>query len=168
MHFMGEGQVRMMDASIVEAYTERVYGYAIKHTYSREEADDLSQEILFTVIKELPNLRDESRFEPWLWGIAGNVTRVFKRSIGKQRAMYCYDALEDVTYEQDFSDEADEKLYASLRAKIAMLSSLYRDIIILHYYDGLSTRQIADKLNVPEGTVTWRLSEARKKTQTGV
>ena len=78
---MGEGQVRMMDASIVEAYAERVYGYAIKHTYSREEADDLSQEILFTVIKELPNLRDESRFEPWLWGIAHNVTRVFKRSI---------------------------------------------------------------------------------------
>lgn len=163
MHFMGERQVRMMDASIVEAYAERVYGYAIKHTYSREEADDLSQEILFTVIKELPNLRDESRFDPWLWGIAHNVTRVFKRSMGKQRAMYCYDALEDVTYEQDFSDDADEKLYASLRAKIAMLSSLYRDIIILHYYDGLSTRQIADKLNVPEGTVTWRLSEARKK-----
>lgn len=86
-----------------------------------------------------------------------------KRSMGKQRAMYCYDALEDVTYEQDFSDDTDEKLYAALRAKIAMLSSLYRDIIILYYYDGLSTRQIADKLNVPEGTVTWRLSEARKK-----
>ena len=90
MNFMGERQVRMMNASIVEAYAERVYGYAIKHTYSREEADDLSQEILFTVIKELPNLRDESRFEPWLWGIARNVTRVFKRSMGKQRAMYCY------------------------------------------------------------------------------
>ena len=82
--------------------------------------------------------------------------------------MYCYDALEDVTYEQDFSDDADEKLYASLREKIAMLSSLYRDIIILHYYDGLSTRQIADKLNVPEGTVTWRLSEARKNSNRSV
>ncbi len=40
---------------------------------------------------------------------------------------------------------------------------MYRDIIILYYYDGLSTKQISDRLSIPEGTVTWRLSEARRK-----
>ena len=44
-----------------------------------------------------------------------------------------------------------------------MLSALYRDIIVLFYFDGLSTKQISEKLNIPEGTITWRLSEARKK-----
>ena len=44
-----------------------------------------------------------------------------------------------------------------------MLSEIYRNIIILYYYDGLSTKEIADKLNIPEGTVTWRLSVGRKK-----
>ena len=39
-----------MDANIIEGYVEKVYGYAVNHTYSREEADDLSQEILFTVM----------------------------------------------------------------------------------------------------------------------
>ena len=62
----------MMKPDVIEGYIEKVYGYAIKHTYSREEADELTQEILFTVVRELPKLRDESKFEPWLWGVAAN------------------------------------------------------------------------------------------------
>lgn len=154
-----------MIQAAVEAYVDRVYAYAVKKTYTREEAEELSQEILFTVIKELHSLRDESRFEPWLWGVARNVERSFRRRMGKQRAMYYYDMPEEIP--QDDSDEEEqarnEELYGMLREKIAMLSAMYRDIIILHYYDGLSTKEIARRLEIPEGTVTWRLSEARKK-----
>ncbi|MBQ8387578.1 MAG: RNA polymerase sigma factor [Clostridia bacterium] len=154
--------MRTMDANIIESYVEKVYGYAVNHTYSREEADDLSQEILFTVVRELPKLKDENKFEPWLWGIASNVTKSFRRHMGKQRAMYSYDIPEDIAYEEDFDNE-QEVIYDLLRTKIAMLSSIYRDIIVLYYYDSLSTKRIAEQLNIPEGTVTWRLSEARKK-----
>lgn len=152
----------MMNANIIEGYVDKVYGYAIKHTFSRDEADELSQEILYTAVRELPKLKDEDRFEPWLWGIAANVTKTFRRRMVKARAIYSYDALEEMTYEEEFFDETEE-LYSSLRTKIAMLSSIYRDIIILYYYDGLSTKQISEKLKIPEGTVTWRLSEARRK-----
>lgn len=151
-----------MNLSIIESYVDQVYGYAVNHTYSREEADDLSQEILFTLVRELPRLRDEDRFEPWLWGVASNVTKSFRRSMGKQRAMYSYDCLENLAYEDEHGGE-NEELYASLRAKIAALSAIYRNIIILYYYDGLSISQISEKLNISEGTIMWRLSEARKK-----
>jgi len=151
-----------MNASIIENYVEKVYGYAIGHTYSREEADDLSQEILFTVVRELPKLKDESKFEPWMWGIASNVTKSFRRYMGKQRAMYSFDVPEDIVCDEETDDDT-EALYDSLRTKIAMLSSIYRDIIILYYYDSLSVKKISETLNIPEGTVTWRLSEARKK-----
>lgn len=152
-----------MKADRIEGYIEKVYGYAVNHTYSREEADEqLSQDILFTAVKELPRLKNDNRFEPWLWGIASNVTKAFRRHMGKQRAVYSYDTLENVSCEDEYSDE-NEELYDSLRTKIAMLSEMYRSIIIFHYYDGLSTKQISEKLHIPEGTVTWRLSEARKK-----
>ena len=82
-----------MDSSILEQYVDKVYGYAVRRTYSREEADELSQEILLTALNELPKLRDDNRFEPWLWGLAGNVTKSFRRYLGKQRAMYSYDTL---------------------------------------------------------------------------
>lgn len=156
----------MMKPTMIEEYVDRVYAYAVKRTFSEEEAEELSQEILFTVVKELSKLRDENKFEPWLWGVAENVTRSFRRKMGKQRAMYSYDFPEDWstrTVEDEAENENDEELYGRLRGKIAMLSAMYRDIIILHYYDGLSTKQISKRLGIPEGTVTWRLSEARKK-----
>lgn len=151
-----------MDANLIESYVEKVYGYAVNHTYSHEEADDLSQEILFTAVRELPKLRDKRKFEPWLWGIAGNVTKSFRRHRGKERAIYSYDIPEDMAYTDEY-DGKKEEIYDSLRTRIAMLSAIYRDIIVLYYYDGLSTKQIAAQLKIPEGTVTWRLSEARKK-----
>ncbi len=61
--------------------------------------------------------------------------------------------------------KAQAEEYNLLRTKIAMLSEIYRCIIILYYYDGLSTKEIAEKLNVPEGTVTWRLSAGRKRLE---
>ncbi len=152
----------MMRPEIIEDYIEKVYGYAVNHTYTRDEADELSQEILLTVIRELSKLRDDSKFEPWLWGIANNAAKSFRRSMGKKQVTYSYDVLENVPYEKTDGDE-NEEIYDFLRTKIAMLSEIYRNIIILYYYDGLSTKEIADKLNIPEGTVTWRLSAGRKK-----
>ncbi|MBE6542993.1 MAG: sigma-70 family RNA polymerase sigma factor [Ruminococcaceae bacterium] len=151
-----------MDSGVILNYAEKVYGYAVNHTYSHEEADDLSQEILFTLVRELPKLKDESKFEPWLWGVANNVTKSFRRHMGKQRAMFTYDVPEDMVYNAETYNDQEE-VYDFLRSKIAMLSAIYRDIIVLYYYDGLSTKQISEKLDIPEGTVTWRLSEARKK-----
>lgn len=150
-----------MNHDIIKGYIEKVYGYAVKRTYSSDEADELSQEILFTVVRELPRLKDKSKFEPWLWGIANNVTKSFRRNMGKQRAMYSYNVPENLLYQEQY-DESDET-YDHLRTKIAMLSAIYRDIIILYYYDGLSVKQISQKLNIAEGTVSWRLSAARDK-----
>lgn len=157
-----------MEYAIIESYIEKVYGYAVNRTYTREEADELAQEILFTAVRELPRLREESRFEPWLWGIAANVTKSFRRNMGKQRAMYSYecpfsyDALEQLPWEDGHFEEQEE-IYDSLRTKIAMLSRIYRDIIVLYYYDGLSTKAISEKLDIPEGTIRWRLTEARRR-----
>ena len=151
-----------MNAEILSDYVDRVYAYAVKRTFSEEEAADLSQEILFTAVKSLSKLRDESRFEPWLWGLAENVTRTFSRRMGKQREMFSYDLPLDIAAEEN-EDGNNENLYSLLRLKISRLSTIYRDITILRYFDGLSTKAIAQKLSIPEGTVTWRLSEARRK-----
>lgn len=53
-----------MKADVLENYIERVYGFAVNHTFSREEADELSQEILFTAVRELPKLKDCADWSP--------------------------------------------------------------------------------------------------------
>ena len=156
----GRKEVEAMDISVIEQYIDRIYGFAVKHTFTRDEADELSQEILFTAVKDFPKLCDHSRFEPWLWGIARNTAKAFARRAGKMRALYVYDLPESLPAEEE---DTSEELYAALRGKIAALSAMYRDIIIMYYYDRLSVKEIAAKLAIPEGTVTWRLSEGRKK-----
>ena len=82
-----------MDVNILEKYIERIYGYALNNTYSTDEAQDLSQEILLTAVKELPYLRDENKFEPWLFGIARNVLKVFRRKKSKRKSfifLWCF------------------------------------------------------------------------------
>lgn len=148
----------MMDR--FDAYIKRIYAYAARRTYTREEADELAQEILFTAVKAADTLRDESKFEAWLFGIADNVTKGFRRHAARLRAMYSYDAMESLSYEDAYFDGEEFEL---LREKIARMSRIYRDIIVYHYYDGLSTKQISELLSLPEGTVKWRLGEARRK-----
>lgn len=53
-----------MDKMILADYVDRVYGWSVRHTFSCDEADELSQEILLTALRKLPRLRDDSRFEP--------------------------------------------------------------------------------------------------------
>ncbi len=151
-----------MDVNILEKYIERIYGYALNNTYTTDEAQDLSQEILLTAVKELPYLKDKSKFEHWLFGIARNVLKVFKRKKAKEKALYSYDVLDEYPDDNDIDYEKIE-LYNRLRKHIAMLSSIYRETIILHYYDNLSVKQISEKLNIPEGTISWRLKVARNK-----
>lgn len=150
-----------MDAHILESYIDRIYGYALKHTFTLDEADELSQEIMLRAISELPRLRDESRFEPWLWGVAKNVRRSFSRYRGRLRSVVSFDEIpEPIDFETDISEDELSEL---LIRRILELSAVYRDIIVLHYYDRLSTKEISVRLGVPEGTVSWRLSEARKR-----
>lgn len=161
MHFIIERQLIITDSTVLIDYIERIYGYAFNKTYSREEADELAQEILFTAVKELPKLKNPESFEAWLWGVASNVTKTFKRYMGKQRAMYSYNSLENLTVHDNYEFEND-RIHEKIREKIASLSKIYRDIIILYYYDSLTVKQIAQKIGIAEGTVTWRLSGRAK------
>lgn len=76
--------------------------------------------------------------------------------------MSSYNSLESLTVHDNYEFEND-RIHEKIREKIASLSKIYRDIIILYYYDSLTVKQIAQKLGIAEGTVTWRLSEGRNK-----
>lgn len=143
----------------LEPYVERIYGYALRRTFSREEADELAQEILLTLLQELPRLRDVTRFESFLWGVAHRVTLRFRRTMGQRRQHMSWDDLSALPAP---TNEVPAE-YAALRRQVAMLSAQWRDMLVLHYFDGLSTREIAQRLSLPEGTVTWRLSRARQR-----
>lgn len=100
----------------IEDYIEKVYGYAVHHTYSSDEADELSQEILYTAIRELPKLRDDSRFEPWLWGVAANVTKSFRRTTLHEQIGMTDDEIRECGF-RSLSEYFDKPSYAQTIAE---------------------------------------------------
>ncbi len=51
-----------MDARVLEKYIDKIYSFAISKTFTPDEADDLTQEILYQAVASLPKLTDKVRF----------------------------------------------------------------------------------------------------------
>jgi len=151
-----------VDYERIAEMLDKSFAWSVARTFSREEAEELTQEIMYQAIKSIGELRDEKRFEPWFWRLADITLKVFKRGKAKIRSTMSFDEVAALAFEDEYYFESDEE-YQNLRRKIAQMSAAYRDIIVLYYYDNLSCKVISQKLGLPEGTVTYRLSLARNK-----
>lgn len=151
-----------MDNERIVKMLDKVFAWSISRTFSREEAEELTQEIMFQAIKSVSALQDENKFEPWFWRLADITLKVFRRGRAKDRSTMSYDEVSFLAFEDEHTFESDEE-YQRLRRSIAQMSAAYRDIIVLHYYDNMTCKAIAQKLGLPEGTVTYRLSLARNR-----
>ena len=153
-----------MDNDALVNYIDKILSFSQSRTYSKEEAEELTQEILLQAVKNIPTIQDMDKFEPWLWGVANNTLKSFRRSMGRARNMYSSeDTGAQVQYCVDEYEFEQDEIYDALRKNIAQLSLSYREIIIMRYYDGLTSKEIAERLNIPEGTVRYRLSVGREK-----
>lgn len=151
-----------MDYERITKMLDKTFAWSVSRTFSREEAEELTQEILFQALKSIGDLRDDNKFEPWFWRLANITLKVFKRGKGKDRNTVSFDKVTMPSFEEEYDFEPDSE-YENLRRIIAQMSAVYRDIIVMHYYDNLSCKIISQKLGLPEGTVTYRLSMARTK-----
>jgi len=153
-----------MDNEIFVKYINKILSFSQNRTYSQEEAEELTQEILLQAMKNVSTINDINKFEAWLWGVANNTLKSFRRDRGRIREMYSSENLEKIDEHMydEYEFEQDD-VYNTLRKNITQLSACYRDIIVMRYYDNLTSVEIAERLNIPEGTVRYRLSLGRDK-----
>jgi len=154
-------EVKKVDTNVLVKYIDKILSFSRRRTYSKDEAEELTQEILFQAVKNFSLINNPDKFEAWLWGVANNTLKSYQRTRGKDRECSSED-IDAQIYNDEYEFEQDE-IFETLRKSIAQLSACYRDIIVLHYYDNLTSREIAEKLNIPEGTVRYRLSIGRNK-----
>ena len=121
-----------MDYERISEMLDKTYAWSITRTFSREEAEELTQEILFQALKSIGNLRDDKKFEPWFWRLADITLKVFKRGKAKTRSLMSFDDVAALAFEDEHNFIIDEE-YQILRQKIAQMSATYRDIIVMHY-----------------------------------
>ena len=112
--------------------SKTIYSYCLSKTSTREDAEDLSQDILLELTKSVKNIRNENAFYAFMWGVAGNVYKQWYRK--KLKNNTC-ELSEDIPSEDQLSEDDSERLYL-LRRELTLLSEKYRKATILYYIEG--------------------------------
>jgi RNA polymerase sigma-70 factor, ECF subfamily len=145
---------------LVEKYQAQAVGHALAIIGVREDALDAVQEAFLDAFQALGSFDQERQFYPWLYVILRN--RCFKLLASRKRLEVS--SLGEIHTEilAPTSSLSPEELMALERALLA-LSPEDRELITLKHLDGLSYRELAERLGIAEGTVMSRLYYARQR-----
>lgn len=135
-------------------YTTMVWlAYSILEDH--ELAEDTAQEAFAYACEELMELRRSDKFGSWLTAICRNVACRKARRMNREVTLNVPLAIDEQNH-----DHGCEK---AVKEAISSLKQIYREVIVLHYYDGMSYEQIESLLGISRSKVKGRLFVARQK-----
>lgn len=123
---------------------------------TQDDAEDVVQETWIRGCKSLERFRWDSSFSTWLTGIGINVVRDVIRRESRSRTI----SMEQLPDSPGPGVMNDDRI--DLEQAIQALPDDYRLVLVLHDVEGMKHREIAHKLNMPEGTSKTQLTKARK------
>ncbi len=148
----------------IEEVSKTIFSYCMAKTPTREEAEDLSQEILYELIKSAENIRDDKAFYAFMWGVAGNVYKQWYRK--KLKNNTC-ELTEDIASDDVLLEDDNNDIYL-LRRELTLLSEKYRKATIFYYIGGRSCSEISSALAISESMVKYLLFKSRKILKEGM
>jgi RNA polymerase sigma-70 factor (ECF subfamily) len=153
---------------MVRLHTRRVFAVCYRFTNSESEAQDLTQEVFLRVFKTIRTFRSgEGSFVVWLMRLTRNLLiDNYRRSKMDRASESIEDQLPLLEEKAALTARADGMLAGReaseiLQGALEKLSPELRETLILRDIEDLEYREIADVLNVPEGTVKSRLNRGR-------
>ncbi|TVQ91017.1 MAG: sigma-70 family RNA polymerase sigma factor [Deltaproteobacteria bacterium] len=160
---------------LVEKYQERIYHMVYGMLRNQEDARDITQDAFVKAYDNLQKFRLESSFYTWIYRIARNLTIDYLRK-RKRRPETEFDEQVATRDERGGIDESHvqegpgrtlerKRLYARIMTAMQQLPEDQREVVLLRELEGLSYKEIAEAMEIPEGTVMSRLYYARKKLQ---
>ena len=150
---------------LVVRYQNAVIASAASVTKNAFMAEDAAQDAFVTAWMKLDTLKDPKKFASWVCRIAKNCAL---NMIVRYRSFIPIETVEN----QNVADSQNEdlaELYAlteekdELHQSIGRLPEKIKQIIYLHYFEGLSVAEIADRMRTSVGTVKWQLHDGRKR-----
>lgn len=153
---------------LVRVHTRRVYSVCYRFTGASDEAQDLTQEVFLRVFRNLKSFRaGEGSFVVWLNRLTRNLLiDHYRRTKADRKTDSIEDQLthiEEATAPESRADSllAGREASEMLKTALQKLSPELRETVILRDIEELEYREIAQILNVPEGTVKSRLNRGR-------
>jgi RNA polymerase sigma-70 factor (ECF subfamily) len=153
---------------LVKVHTRRVYAVCYRFTGTSEEAQDLSQEVFLRVFRTLRTFRaGEGSFSVWLNRLTRNLLiDHYRRTKQDRNTESLEEQMPRIEESSAVTSRADGMLAGReasdlLQWALQKISPELRETVILRDVEELEYREIAQVLNVPEGTVKSRLNRGR-------
>ena len=156
---------------LVRRHQQRIHRLAVHMLRDRAEAEDVTQETFIRAFQALARFDGRSEAYTWFYRITINLSLNRIRSRKTSRATHDTDdpRLDGILTDKrpETSDPAGSaqrrELYIVLCQGIDQLSETLRTTLILVCIDGRSHEDVSSILGAPEGTIAWRIHEARRK-----
>ncbi len=156
---------------VITEHLKVIYGFALKHCKSLQDAEDLSQDIAIRVYKFLLLHNDIENISNLIWTISHNTLCNYYRNSKNYYANTPIYEIADTLADTKTDIESEyivQESIAKMQSEIAYLSKMQRKIIIAYYYDNKKQSDIANELDIPIGTVKWHLFEAKNELKRGM
>ena len=130
---------------VYREYYPRILGYVRSKLSSPQEAEDVCSSAMLKIVRGLPTFDPEkSSLSTWIYTIVRNTLTDHYRSRRSHEELG-----KDIPYEgDDFEEILQEERLEELAAALEKLPQRERDVIILHYYSGISLREISEAIGM--------------------
>ena len=164
-------------ADLSDAYSSKIYQLAFRYLRNKEDAEEITQDVLFKVYRKVDAFRGDAQLSSWIYRITFNAAMSRLRTARYQRAQ-AEDRRAAAAVDEDgvmpsrtpdvadWSDMADERVLRSqLRQRvfraILALPAIYRAPVMLRDIQGMSTEEASAMLKVKDQTLKSRLHRGR-------
>jgi len=162
-------------AELAETYSSKIYQLAFRYLRNREDAEEVTQDVLFKVYRKVGAFRGDAALSSWIYRITFNAAMSRLRTARYQRSQSDDSTTTNAEGEQtpntrpdvaDWSDLADEHVFRSQLRKrvfraILALPAIYRAPVIMRDIQGMSTEEASAMLRVKDQTLKSRLHRGR-------
>lgn len=146
-------------ASLLDRHYDRLFAFCFRLTGSRSEAEDLTQDICAALPAKLSTYQARSKVTTWLYRVAVNAAHDRRRKQASHAKAASGWGDWEIGRQTDNAETAEKIDW--LTQAMRMLSPDLRDTLAL-VLDDMTHAQAAEVLGVSEGTISWRISEAKK------
>lgn len=140
--------------NIIEEYSNMVYRIAQIRVKTKEEAEDIYQEVFFKLSQKKPKFKSEEHKKAWLIRVTINISNNYLKSAWKRKKV---DLDESIEYAKD-----DFNSFSNVYDEVRKLPEDYRLVIYLYYYEGYKISEISSMIKKNENTIKTWLSRARE------
>lgn len=154
---------------LLRRYKRAVFAYAVAVTGSRQDAEEVTQDVFVKMFRAAHRFNSQYSFTTWLYKIASNTCKNKLRSRRHPAALSLDDEESQIiTVSRDPDPLAVYRRNMEIdgvRRVIESLPPRYREVLYLRYVQGLSYREIADVLGLSMGNVEARIFRGKEKVR---